>query len=162
MVLPNDLPRFAKLNVVASVQPYHFTSDTNGMAQKRIGSRMRFSYLWESFIQQGATIIAGSDFPIEKPSVIDGIRSFLTRKSSLDGTIISPNERLSIFEALDAYCVAPHRVHNEIAHFGCIEAGKTADITVLSANPYLLQNEPEMPIDVLATIVGGKVAFLNS
>ncbi|MEJ5245487.1 MAG: amidohydrolase [Bacteroidota bacterium] len=162
MVLPNDLPRFAKLNVVASVQPYHFTSDTNGMAQKRIGSRMRFSYLWESFIQQGATIIAGSDFPIEKPSVIDGIRSFLTRQSSLDGTIISPNERLSIFEALDAYCVAPHRVHNESAHFGCIEAGKTADITVLSANPYLLQNEPEMQIDVLATIVGGKVAFLNS
>jgi len=162
MVLPNDLPRFAKLNVVASVQPYHYTSDTNGMAQRRIGSRLRFSYLWESFIQQGATIIAGSDFPIEKPSVIEGIRSFLTRKASLDGTVLYPGERLSFFEALDAYCVAPHKIHNEFAHFGSLEVGKTADITVLSANPYLLQNEPDMQIDVLATIVGGKVVFQNA
>ncbi|HOQ48757.1 MAG TPA: amidohydrolase family protein, partial [Candidatus Kapabacteria bacterium] len=122
----------------------------------------RFSYLWESFIQQGATIIAGSDFPIEKPSVIEGIRSFLTRKASLDGTVLYPGERLSIFEALDAYCVAPHKIHNEFAHFGSLEVGKTADITVLSANPYLLQNEPDMQIDVLATIVGGKVVFQNA
>ncbi len=162
MVLPNDLPRFAKLNVVASVQPYHYTSDTNGMAQRRIGSRMRFSYLWESFIQNGATIIAGSDFPIEQPSVIDGVRSFITRKSSLDGVVYSPNERLSIFEALDAYCVAPHRIHNDISLFGSLEIGKIADLTILSANPLLLQNDPDIQIDVLATIVGGKVVFLNS
>lgn len=159
IILPNDVQRFSELNVIASVQPYHYTSDTNGMAQRRIGSRLRYAYRWKSLLDAKAILIAGSDLPIELPSVMEGLRAFVTRRASLDGQVHSPEERLTMDEALSAYCRTPHLTTNQLNEFGAIEIGKTADITVLSENPHILENEPEAQIDVLATIVGGRVAF---
>lgn len=159
IILPNDVQRFSELNVIASVQPYHYTSDTNGMAQRRIGSRLRYAYRWKSLLETGATLIAGSDFPIEQPSVVEGLRAFVTRRASLDGQVYSPEERLTLDEALQAYCYSPHLATNQINEFGEIAVGKTADITILSESPYILENEPDAQIDVLATIVGGHVVY---
>lgn len=161
IVLPNDIQRFATLNVIASVQPYHYTSDTNGMAQRRIGSRMRYAYLWNSFLKNGVKLIAGSDFPIENPSVIDGLRAFVSRRASLDGKVFYPDEIITIEQALTAYCYTPNIVANHNNQLGSIEIGKFADLTVLSNNPIILETEPDADINVLATIVAGKVVYKN-
>lgn len=161
IVNPDDVRRFAALGVVASVQPIHFSSDATGMAQKRLGARMNFSYSWKSFVESGAKLVAGSDFPIESPSPIEGIRSFLHRRPFDSNERINPEQKLTLDEAIQAYTSSPREVTDAFTQRGSLTAGKQADITILSAPLETLEKDYDAKIEVLATIVAGKMIYKN-
>lgn len=154
-----DISRYKKLDVTASVQPIHYASDACGMAQKRLGAKMRNAYLWKTLLSNDIAMIAGSDFPIESPSVIEGIRAFVHRLPFNAESAIFPEEKISLDEAIDAYCVTPHKTTDTDAQKGAISTGKLADITILSDTLKTLEGNPKADFQVLATYVGGKEAY---
>jgi predicted amidohydrolase YtcJ len=80
IVAVEDIPRFVDLNLIASMQPTHATSDKN-MAEDRVGSeRIKGAYAWQTFLDQGTVIAAGSDFPVENVNPYYGLYSAVTRK----------------------------------------------------------------------------------
>ncbi len=156
----DDLPRFKELNVTASVQPIHFASDSCGMAQSRLGSRLDTnSYLWKSFIDNDVRLLAGSDFPIESPCPIEGIRTFLQRNSLNQNYIFPKDECLKLAQAINTYCLAPREETRDNVLRGSIELGKQADLAILSHPLAQLESNAEEKIEVKATIIGGNFAY---
>lgn len=126
---PDDIPRFAKIGVIASMQPYHAISD-QPLAVRFWGDRSRYSYAWDSLLQSGATLLFGSDSPVEDPDPLQGLRAAVARWNW--------NERaqtISPLETLLAYTRIPAYASGEIQHRGTLEPGKIADLTVFSSDP---------------------------
>ena len=104
---PADVPRLAALGVVASMQPQHCPSDLPILGM--VEGRGLASYAWRSLLDAGATVAFGSDSPVELPNPFHGLHAALTRTTAEgkpDGGW-EPRERISLAEALHAYCVAP-------------------------------------------------------
>lgn len=150
MINSNDLHYLIMGNIICSVQPIHYVSDTNsGMVQSRIGTdRMHDAYRWKSILQSGGILVAGSDAPIESPDPLLGIKSFTS-----SGNI---GELLSINESLDAYITTPHKVYKKKR--GKIEVGFDADFIIIDNN--FLENQKSISkTNVLATIINGNFVF---
>src|SRR5437868_10103570 len=105
VLAPMDIPRFARLNVIASMQPTHCTSDM-AWAEKRVGpKRIQGAYAWRSVLATGAHLPLSSDFPGETLNPFYGIYAAITRQSP-DGRPEGgwyPDQRLSVAEALKGY-----------------------------------------------------------
>jgi hypothetical protein len=153
IVHPDDLSRFAALDVVAAVQPTHCTSDAH-MAEARLGhDRCRTAYPWRSLLTSGARVIAGSDFPIESPDVLAGIRAFVRREPATGEGAWFPDEAIDRDAAVRAFTAwAPGGRGGSILR-GRLEEGCDADLVVLTGDP--LEEETA----VLYTIVGGRLAY---
>ena len=106
-VRPGDFARFARLGVVASMQPYH-AADDGRRAEKRLGpQRARTSYAWRSMLRAGVPLAFGSDWPVAPLAPLQGIRAAVTRRT-LGGKHSQgwvPEERLTVEEAVRAYTV---------------------------------------------------------
>jgi predicted amidohydrolase YtcJ len=157
-----DIPRFAALNVIASMQATHATSDMPWVAA-RIG-RARTeegAYVWRKLIASGATIANGSDFPVEQPNPMLGIYAAITRQDvsgqPLGGWM--PDQRLSREEALATFTRnAAFAAHAETLT-GTLEAGKLADLVVLSADIMRVPAPQILTTTVQTTIVGGEIVY---
>lgn len=159
MLALSDIPRFSKIDVIASMQPIHATADM-GWTPDRIGpERMKGSYAWQSLLKNGVRIAGGSDAPVEDMNPLWGIYAAITRQDK-DGKPEGgwlPQEKVSREEALKMYTVdAAYTMFHE-NDLGSIREGKLADLVVLPQN--LLTCEPKSLIDmkVLYTIVGGQI-----
>ncbi len=124
-----DIPRFKELDIIASMQPTHATSDKN-MAEDRVGpQRIKGGYAWKTFLEQGTVVAAGSDFPVEHSNPFFGLYSAVTRmdhSGNPEGGWY-PNESLTRQEALRAFTIdAAYAAHQEDV-LGSVEAGKWAD-----------------------------------
>ncbi|MEM6639618.1 MAG: amidohydrolase family protein [Pseudomonadota bacterium] len=133
---PSDLPRFAELGVIASMQPTHATSDMN-MAEDRLGAgRIVGAYAWRSLLDQGTVIAAGSDFPVELSNPFHGLHAAIARKDAngmpKDGWYA--NEAMTRPEALTAYTLAAAYAAHQEGDVGSLEPGKWADFLVLDRN----------------------------
>jgi hypothetical protein len=161
VISPEDLPRLAKLGVIASMQPTHATSDMP-WAEARIGKeRAKGAYAWRSLKKSGARLAFGSDFPVEGVPPIWGIYSAVTRqdkKGSPAGGWRS-EETLTPLEAIDAFTLGNAYASFEESSRGTITAGKLADFTVLSKDPTAVPAAEILGITVTKTVVGGKVVF---
>lgn len=155
----NDVPRFSKLGVIASMQGIHTVSDAPWIPSKLGVARTNAeSYLFRSLWDSGAIVTNGTDTPVED---VDPIPSFygMVARVTKDGTVFTPEQRLTRAEALKAYTL-----NNAYASFlegqlGSITVGKLADITVLSKD-IMTVPEPEIPsAKAVYTIVGGKVKY---
>jgi predicted amidohydrolase YtcJ len=153
LVHPDDIDRFSKLDVFASVQPIHCTSDKN-MAIKRLGEDYKFPYPWNTLLKAGATLIAGSDFPIESHNPFLGIDSFVNRIAVNEEKTWQKDETLSLENALNSYCYTPHLATRN-SFSGSLEIGKRADITII--NNDLRDPSKIKRTRVLATISSGKL-----
>jgi predicted amidohydrolase YtcJ len=158
---PADLPRFAKLGVIPSMQPSHAISDLF-FAPARLGmDRLAGAYAWQSFLKQGSIICGGSDAPVERGEPMIEFYAAVARKSikgeSSEGW--HPEQAVSREQALKMFTLWPAYAAFEERDKGTIEAGKLADFTVLSADiikipePEILKTRTEM------TIIGGEVVF---
>jgi len=107
LINKDDLNRFNHLDVYASVQPIHCTSDKK-IAIQRLGTDYKYPYPWNSLAKNGAKLIAGSDFPIESHNPFLGIDSFVNRIPINEQESWQEEETISIAESLDAYCYEPH------------------------------------------------------
>ena len=158
---PQDIPRFARLGIIASMQPYHAIDDGR-WAEKRIGhERARSSYAWRSLLEAGAPLAFGTDWPVAPLDPLLGVYAAVTR-ATLDGKHPEgwfPEQRLSLEEALHAYTQGSAYAAFEENEKGTIAPGKLADIVVLSDDLFSIPPERIKEAHVVITVVGGKVVF---
>ena len=154
-----DIPRFAKLGVIASMQPYHAIDDGR-WAETRIGrERCRTTYAFRSLLDAGARLAFGSDWDVAPLSPIAGIDAAVTRRT-IDGKNPGgwfPQERITVEEAIRAYTRDAAFAAFEEKEKGTLAAGKLADFAILSADPFSVQPEEIGKIEVVTTVVGGRV-----
>ena len=158
-VSAGDFKRFARLGVIASMQPYHAIDDGR-WAEKRIGqARARTGYAWRSMLDAGAILAFGSDWPVAPLDPLLGIYAAVTR-STLDGKNPEgwiPDEKITGEQALRAYTTGSAFAAFEESEKGTIERGKLADIVVLSHDLFAVPPEKLKDVRVVLTVVGGNV-----
>ncbi len=160
VIAPEDFPRFARLAVIASVQPTHATSDMP-WAEARLGpTRVAGAYAWRRLKDAGARLAGGSDAPVESENPLLGFYSAVTRQS-LDGRPAGgwrPSEKLTRSEALALFTSDAAFAAFEESWRGRIEAGYAADLTVFSRDPLTVPDAEIPRITAIMTVVGGRIA----
>ena len=156
-----DLPRFAKLGVIASMQPSHAISDLF-FAPSRLGKgRLAGAYAWQSLLKSGATICAGSDAPVERGEPMIEFYAAVARKSikgeSLDGW--HPEQAVTREQALKMFTLAPAYAAFEEKEKGSIEKGKLADLTVLTKDIMTIPESEILTTTCAMTVIGGEIVF---
>ncbi|MDH3336579.1 MAG: amidohydrolase [Gammaproteobacteria bacterium] len=156
-----DLPRFAKLGVIASMQPTHATSDMN-MAEDRVGAeRIKGGYAWRRLLESGAVIASGSDFPVELANPWHGLYAAVTRQSR-DGEPEGgwyADQALTRAEALHTFTLAAAYAAHQEDRLGSLEPGKWADFVMIDRDYFDIPASEIDDIQVLETWVGGKRVF---
>lgn len=158
---PEDIPRFAKLDIIASVQPVHAPSDMN-TADRYLGDRSQYTYMFKSMLKEGATLIMGSDAPVESYNPFHGIHAAVTRRS-LNGDPGEngwhPEQRLSLLEALKGFTSAPYEAMGRKTRCGKIMPGSKADFLILSNDPFTLHPHSLGDICPEATFFEGECVY---
>ena len=158
---PADLPRFAKLGVIPSMQPSHAISDLF-FAPARLGmDRLAGAYAWQSLIKSGSIVAGGSDAPVERGEPMIEFYAAVARTSvkGFSGEGWHLEQAVSREQALKMFTIWPAYAAFEESDKGSIEAGKLADFTVLS-NDIMKIPEPEIPTTHCAmTVIGGEIFF---
>ena len=154
-----DIPRFAKLGVVAAMQGIHCTSD-GPYVILRLGPERaeEGAYVWQKLMQSGAVVGNGTDTPVEDVSPLASFQASVSRKLK-DGSVFYPAQRMSREEALRSYTWSNAYAAFEEKLKGSLEPGKLADITVLSRDIMTIPEDEIAATGVVYTIVGGKVAY---
>jgi predicted amidohydrolase YtcJ len=156
-----DFERFAKLHVIASMQPYHAIDDGR-WAEKRLGhDRARYSYAWRSFLDHGVTLAFGTDWPVAPLDPMLGLYAAVTR-ATLDGKNPGgwiPEEKITLPEAVEAYTMGSAFAEFQEHEKGSITPGKLADMVILSENIFDLNPDAIRNVKVETTVVGGKVVY---
>lgn len=183
----DDIPRFARLGIIPSMQPIHCTSDMY-WAESRVGpDRVRGAYAWRALIDAGAWIPAGSDCPVEDPNPLLGIHAACTRQSP-DGIPASAHDietrfnrggasspraeqyqdgwygaqKLTRSEAIRAYTIWAARAAGVDGELGSLEEGKRADFIVLSSDISNIPAEDLLKTTVERTYVGGERVYVRA
>ena len=154
-----DIPRFAQLGVIASMQGIHCTSDAPFVIL-RLGPKRaeEGAYVWQKLMKSGAVVSNGTDTPVEDVDPIACFYASVSRKLK-DGSVFFPDQRMSREEALRSYTVNNAYSAFEESSKGSLKVGKLADVTVLSKD-ILTIPESEIPnAQVDYTIVNGKVLY---
>ena len=159
---PDDVPRFARLGVVASMQGIHCTSDAPWVLRRLGPERARSgAYVWRSLLDSGAVVTNGTDVPVES---IDPLRSFhatVTRRTA-SGERFYPEQAMTREEALRSYTVAAAYAAFEEDVKGSLAPGKLADVVVLSRDVLTVPEEEILDARVDLTIVGGRIRYQRS
>jgi predicted amidohydrolase YtcJ len=161
VVSPQDIPRFARLGVIPSMQPTHCTSDMP-WAEARLGpERVRGAYAWRSLLATGVVIPGGSDFPVERPPPLHGFYAAVTRTDHRGDPRGGwyPGEAMTREEALKSFTLWAAWSAFQEDEKGSIEPGKLADLVVLSRDIMHAAPRDLLTTTVEATIVGGKVEY---
>ncbi|MBA3270366.1 MAG: amidohydrolase, partial [Acidobacteria bacterium] len=157
-----EVTRFARLNVIASMQATHATSDMPWVPS-RIGADRteEGAYLWQRLMKTGVVLANGSDFPVEEPNPMLGFYAAITRQDPSGNPPGGwmPNERMSRDEALKSFtwnaAYASH-LENEL---GSLEVGKLADMVLLDKNVLTVEPREILSTRSLLTVIGGEVVF---
>lgn len=160
VVQPEDRARFARVGVIASVQPSHCTDDMRWVG-KRLGARTRFAYPYRSLVDAGARVALGTDWPVEALDPLISIHAAVTRQSPAgepDGGW-HPEERVSLAEAVRDYTLGSAFAEFQEQNKGSIEAGKLADMVILSRDLFAIPPEEIPGVQVEMTILGGRVVY---
>jgi predicted amidohydrolase YtcJ len=154
---PADIPRFAQLGVIASMQGIHCTSDAV-FVPARLGAKRseEGAYVWQKLMKSGAVVTNGTDAPVEDVDPIASYYATVTRRLK-DGSTFYPDERMSREEALKSYTRNAAYAAFEEGSKGSLGVGKLADVTVLSKDILTVPDEEIPAARVDYTIVGGKV-----
>ena len=161
VLAPEDIPRFVKLGVIASMQPTHATSDM-AWAEKRLGpQRIKGAYAWRSVKDSGAHLPLSSDFPGETLNPFYGIYAAITRQDPQGNPRGGwyPEQKLTLGEALRGYTREAAYAEFEEKDKGSIENSKLADLTVISKDITKITPQEILSIRVLKTFVGGKAVY---
>ena len=156
-----DIPRFARLRVIASMQPYHAIDDGR-WAGKRIGpERSRTTYAFRSLLDAGAVLAFGSDWYVAPMEPLMGIYGAVTRRT-LDGKNPKgwvPEQKITVAEAIRAYTWGSAYASFEENLKGAVEPGKLADLAVLSADILSIDPAGIEKVKVVMTVFDGKVIY---
>jgi predicted amidohydrolase YtcJ len=156
-----DFERFAKLHVIASMQPYHAIDDGR-WAEGRLGrERARYSYAWRSFLDHGVMLAFGTDWPVAPLNPMLGVYAAVTR-ATLDGKNPGgwiPEEKITLPEAIEAYTISAAFAEFQENEKGSITPGKLADMVIMSDNIFDMKPGAIRNVKANTTIVGGKIVY---
>jgi predicted amidohydrolase YtcJ len=161
VVAAEDIPRFAKIGIIASMQPVHATSDMP-WAEQRIGpQRIKGAYAWHSIIETGAHVPFSSDFPGETLNPFFGIYAAITRQDPSGNPPGGwhPEQKVSLEQALQGYTIEAAYASFEEAVKGSIENGKLADLTIIDKDISKLPPKDILSVHVLGTYIAGKRVY---
>ena len=161
LIHPADAGRLAKLNVVASMQPIHATSDMR-MADRFWGRRSSSAYAWRTQLAAGATLAFGSDSPVETFDPLAGIHAAVTRRRA-DGSPGRegwyPEQRLTVHEAVYAYTMGSAFAAYEEGRRGSLTPGKLADLVILSRDVFKIDPDEILNAKVVGTLLDGRFVY---
>ncbi|MBE0377908.1 amidohydrolase [Pseudoalteromonas prydzensis] len=161
IVAPADIPRFKTLKIIPSMQPVHATSDMHMAEQRLADTQLQGAYAWQTFLNQGSVVAAGSDYPVELANPFDGLYSAITRQDHnqlpADGWRVS--EALSREDALRAFTLgAAYAAHQEFK-LGSLEQGKWADFILIDKDYFKVPVQEIFTIKVNQTWIGGELRY---
>ena len=161
IVNPADIPRFAKLGIIPSMQPSHAIGDLF-FAPSRLGmERLEGAYAWESFIKSGVVVPGGSDAPVERGEPMIEFYAAVARKDpkgfSAEGW--HPEEAVTREQALKMFTIWPAYAAFEEKLRGSIEVGKLADLTILSADIMKIPEAEILQTRCVMTVINGEIVF---
>ena len=158
-VSPADVPRFAHLGVIASMQGIHATSDAPYVLARLGPDRAAAgAYVWKTFLDAGVIVSNGTDVPVERIDPIANFHASVTRRTR-DGSVFYGDQRMTREQALRSYTWNAAYAAREEAIKGSLAVGKLADITVLSQDLLTVPDEALLNTRVVKTIIGGKVVY---
>jgi predicted amidohydrolase YtcJ len=160
-IAPSDIERYAQLNVIASMQPYHAIDDGR-WAEPLIGpERIKTTYAFRNLLDTGAKLAFGSDWPVAPATPLEGIYAAVTRRTlddkNPDGWV--PEQKITVEEALKAYTRDAANASFEEDIKGTLAPGKLADFVVLDRNITTVDPVEIRNIKVLQTYVGGRKVY---
>ncbi len=160
---PDDIPRLASLDVIASMQPVHATSDYLA-ADRYWGERAKYSYAWGSLLDQGTRLAYGSDAPVESPNPFWGLHAAVTRRRA-DGTPGPtgwyPEQKLSLSAALHGFTSGAAYAAGMEDRLGKLSPGYLADLIILDRDIYECKPEDIREIRPLGTMISGSWVFID-
>jgi predicted amidohydrolase YtcJ len=156
-----DMARFAKLGVIASMQPNHLLTDMN-WAEERIGKqRAAFSYAWKAFLDAGVPLAFGTDYPVEPVTPFRGLYAAVTRMNEAGTKSYFPEQKITRGQALFAYTQGSAYAEFAEKHKGRLEPGYDADFILLDRDLYTVPALELLKTQVLETYVAGRQAYLG-
>jgi predicted amidohydrolase YtcJ len=161
IVNPSDLPRFAKLGIIPSMQPSHAIGDLH-FVPSRIGiARTAGAYAWQTLIKSGAIIAGGSDAPVERGEPMIEFYAAVARKDirGFSGEGWHPEEKVTREQALKMFTVWPAFAAFEEKLRGSIEVGKLADLTILSADIMKIPEAEILKTRCVMTVINGEIVY---
>ena len=156
-----DIPRFAALGVIPSMQPVHCITDKR-FAEKRIGTeRSRWAYAWKSLADSGAKLAFGTDYSVEPINPMEGLYASVTRKDRMgeEGEGWFPMEKITMEKAIEYYTLGAAYSQFMEERKGMLREGYLADITILSEDIFNIPEEMIMSVKADYTVVDGKIVF---
>lgn len=156
---PDEVPRFAELGVIASMQGIHATSD-GPWVPVRLGQEraQRKAYVWRSLLDANAVICNGTDVPVEPISPMASLHASVTRRMA-NGERFFPEQSMDRMEALKSYTIHCAYAVFEEQRLGSIELGKLADLVVLNGDLLTVSDDELAGLEVDLTLVGGQLRF---
>jgi predicted amidohydrolase YtcJ len=160
LIHPDDLPHFARLGAIASMQPIHATSDWRS-ADTHWGPRARHGYAWRDVLRAGARLAFGTDAPVERIEPLPSLHAAVTRLDQHGEPAGGwyPLQSLALEEAVRAYTSGSAAAERASARRGSLAPGKDADLVVLTPDPFSLTPEALLETKVELTMVGGRITF---
>jgi predicted amidohydrolase YtcJ len=161
VVSPEDLPRFAKLNVIASMQPSHETSDMR-WAEQRVGpARAKGAYAWATLKKNGVRLAFGTDYDVEPINPMRGLYACVTRELPDGGPEggWQPQEKISLDDCIRAYTIGSAYAQFEEGRKGALKVGQFADFIILSNDLTKVAPSDYTKTEVLRTVVGGRTVY---
>jgi predicted amidohydrolase YtcJ len=159
VVDPADIPRFAKLGIIASMQPSHLLTDMN-WAQDRLGpKRAAYSYAWKAFLDAGVPLAFGTDYPVEPITPFRGLYAAVTRMNEAGTKSYFPENKLTRGQALYAYTQGSAYAEFAEKHKGKLAPGYDADFILVDRDLYKVGAPAILYSVVLETFVAGRQVF---
>ena len=161
IVNPVDIPRFAKLGIIPSMQASHAIGDLH-FAPSRLGiARLAGAYAWQSFIKSGSIVPGGSDAPVERGEPMIEFYAAVARKDlkGFSGEGWHPEEAVTREQALKMFTAWPAYAAFEETLRGSMEVGKLADFTVLSADIMKIPEAEILKTRCVMTVIGGEIIY---
>ncbi|WP_396201593.1 amidohydrolase [Gemmatimonas sp.] len=157
----DDIPRFAQLGVIPSMQASHQTSDMYWIGKRLGPTRLYGAYPWQSLLQTGVVIPNGSDFPVEQVNPLISFHAAIARQDARDWPAGGwfPEQKMSREDALRSMTIWPAYAGFQEASMGSLTAGKFADFVILDTDIMRVPSEMVMKARVVSTWVGGKAVF---
>lgn len=158
---PDDMPRFAELGVIASMQPTHCITDKR-FCEKRIGlERSKGAYAWRTLLDLGVHIAFGTDYSVEPLEPMEGLYAAVTRKDRMgeEGEGWFPEQKLTMEEAIELYTLGAAYAQFMEDRKGMIKEGYLGDVVILDQDLFEIPEEEIMKTQVDYTIVGGEIVY---